>query len=62
MHGSADTYIPMPMSVADPRFLIWGGRRPVGGANLQCGCFLAETYAKTKELGPVGGGGVGWWW
>ena len=27
----------------------------VGGADLQCRCFLAEMYSKTKELGPVGG-------
>ena len=28
-----------------------------GGADLRRGCFLAKTYAKTKELDPVGGGG-----
>ena len=28
---------------------------PLGGANLQRGRFLVEMYAKTKELGPVGG-------
>ena len=27
-----------------------------GGADLRHGCFLAKTYAKTKELDPVGGG------
>ena len=26
-----------------------------GGADLRHGCFLAKTYAKTKELDPVGG-------
>ena len=31
----------------------WGG-----SANLRQGCFLAETYAKTKEFGPVVGGAV----
>ena len=29
----------------------WGG----GGADLQCGHFSTKTYAKTKELDPVGG-------
>ena len=29
------------------------------GADLQCGHFLAKTYAKTKELDPVGWGGGG---
>ena len=29
------------------------------GADLRCGCFLAKTYAKTKELDPVGGARVG---
>ena len=38
-----------------------GGAEPLGGsANLRCGCFLAKTYAKTKELDPVGGGAC-WW-
>ena len=26
-----------------------------GGADVQCRRFLVKTYAKTKELGPVGG-------
>ena len=30
-----------------------------GGTDLRCGCFLAKTYVKTKELDPVGG--VHWW-
>ena len=34
-----------------------GGAEPLGGADLQCGHFLAKMYAKTKELDPVGGGG-----
>ena len=34
-----------------------GGAEPLGGgADLQHGCFLVKTYAKTKELDPVGGG------
>ena len=35
----------------------WGGRRRAvwGGADLQRGHFSAKTYAKTKELDPVGG-------
>ena len=37
----------------------WGGRRPVGGGtNLRRVHFLAKTYAKTKEIDPVGGGGA----
>ena len=42
-------------SVADLGFPM-GGRRAVGGADLQRGCFLAKTNAKTKELDPVGVG------
>ena len=38
--------------MADPGFPVGGG-----GADLRCGCFSAKTYAKTKELDPVGGGG-----
>ena len=37
-------------SVADPVFSV-GGADPLGGADLQCGCFSAETCAKIKELG-----------
>ena len=29
---------------------------PLGGANLRRVHFLAKTYAKTKEIDPVGGG------
>ena len=39
-------------SVADPGFPVGGG-----AADLRRGYFLAKTYAKTKELDPVGGGG-----
>ena len=36
----------------------WGGAEPLeGGADLRRGCFSAKTYAKMKELDPVGGGG-----
>ena len=48
-------------SVADPGFPVGGVCRAVGGgggADLRCGHFSAKTYAKTKELDPVGGGGV----
>ena len=31
-----------------------GGAEPLGGANLQHMRFLAKTYAKTKELDPLG--------
>ena len=44
----------MTRSAADPGFPV-GGHRPLGGTDLRCGHFLAEMYAKTKELGPVGG-------
>ena len=34
-----------------------GGRAPVrGGVDLRRGCFSVKMYAKTKELGPMGGG------
>ena len=42
--------------MADPGFPVGGAPSHWGGADLQCGCFLAKTYAKTKELDPVGGG------
>ena len=47
--------------MADPGFPVggvwtrWGGG---GGVGLRHGWFLAKMYAKTKEFGPVGGGGV----
>ena len=47
------------VAVADPGFPIGGGGAdPLGGggANLQHVYFLAKTYAKTKEIDPVGGG------
>ena len=42
-------------SVADPGFPIGGVPTRWGGANLQHVHFLAKTYAKTKEMDPVGG-------
>ena len=49
----------MPCS-GGSRISRWGGRRPVvGGTNLQCVHFLAKTYAKTKEMDPVGGACAG---
>ena len=42
----------------DPGFSVEGGRGPIlggGGFGLQCGHFSVKMYAKTKELGPVGG-------
>ena len=43
------------MAVADPGFPI-GGCRPVGGAaNLRRVHCSVKTYAKTKEIDPVGG-------
>ena len=41
-----------------------GGGAPTligGGANLQHRRFLVKTYVKTKEFGPVGGGGGTCW-
>ena len=32
----------------------WGGADPLGGANLRHVHFSAKTYAKTKEIDPVG--------
>ena len=40
--------------MADPGFPV-GGRAPIGGMDLQRGCFLVKMYAKMKELGPIGG-------
>ena len=46
----------MRLPVADPGFPVGGGAEPLGGVDLQRGCFSAKTYAKMKELDPVGGG------
>ena len=48
---------PYAKTVADPGFPVGGGADPLGGANLRCIHFLVKTYAKTKEIDPVGGGG-----
>ena len=41
------------------RISCWGGGADqLGGANLQHIHFLGKTYAKMKEIDPVGGGGV----
>ena len=45
----------MSTAVADPGFPIGGVPSCWGGTNLRHGCFLAKTYAKMKELDPVGG-------
>ena len=37
---------------------LWGVLSCWGGADLRHGCFSAKTYAKMKELDPVGGGGA----
>ena len=46
-------------AVADPGFPVGGGGALTrwGGANLRCVHFLVKTYAKMKEIDPVGGGG-----
>ena len=36
-----------------------GGADPLGGANLRGVHFSAKTYAKTKEIDPVGGARAG---
>ena len=44
--------------MADRGFPV-GGCAPVGGGggvDLRCGNFSVKMYAKTKELGPIGGG------
>ena len=44
------------MSVVDPGFSVGSGTNLIGegGADVQCGHFLAKMYAKMKELVPVG--------
>ena len=42
--------------MADPGFSVGGAPTRWGGANLRRVHFLAKTYAKTKEIDPVGGG------
>ena len=46
---------------ADPEFPFKGGegwQSSLGwGSNLQCGCFLAKMYVKTKEFGLTVAGG-----
>ena len=50
----------MPHSGLDPGFFVGGGRGPIlGGFGLQRGHFSVKMYAKTKELGPVGGACAG---
>ena len=44
------------LPVADQGFPV-GGADPLGGADLRCVHFLAKTYAKMKEMDPVGGRG-----
>ena len=41
--------------MVDPGFPVGGGADPLGGANLQHVHFSAKTYAKMKEIDPVGG-------
>ena len=49
----------MHMAGPDPGFSVGGGMDPFwGGFGLQRGYFSVKMYAKTKELGPVGGGGA----
>ena len=41
--------------MVDPGFPI-GGHAPIrGGMDLRCRHFSVKMYAKTKELGPIGG-------
>ena len=43
-------------AVADPGFPVGGACTYWGGVGLQHGHFSVKMYAKTKELGPIGGG------
>ena len=49
-------------TAADPGFPIGRAltRLGGGGADLRCGHFSVETFAKMKELGPIGGGTCQW--
>ena len=47
----------MPHTGPDPGFSVGGAWTHFGGGfGLQHGHFSVKMYAKTKELGPVGGG------
>ena len=49
------------LTVADPGFLCGGGggdMDQLGHMALRHGCFSVKMYAKTKELGPIGGHAV----
>ena len=49
----------MSIPGADPGFPVGGAPTLVGGgANLRHRHFSVKTYVKTKEFGPVGGGGA----
>ena len=54
VHASMHIYC-TAITVADPGFPVGGGVNPLGGVDLQCGCFLAKMYAKMIKLGPIGG-------
>ena len=41
--------------MADPGFPVGGAPTRWGGTNLRCVHFSVKTYAKTKEIDPVGG-------
>ena len=45
------------LSSGGSRISRWGGTNPLRGADLRSVPFSAKMYVKTKELGPVGGGG-----
>ena len=47
---------PPTSAVVDPGFPVGGGGADLlGGTNLRCVHFSTKTYAKTKEIDPVGG-------
>ena len=48
-------------SSGGPRISHWGGADPLGGTNLRRVHFLVKTYAKTKEIDPVGRGAACQW-
>ena len=43
-------------AIGGSRFSRCGRINPVGGANAQCGRFLAKMYAQRKELDAIGSG------
>ena len=49
----------IPLTVADPEFPVGGAPTRWGDTDLRHIHFSAKTYAKTKEMDPVGGARAG---